>query len=584
MRNRLVLSLFLALLLGPPAWADFEAGKRAALQGDYATAYQEWLPLAEGGDAEAQFLLGLMYREARGVAQDFAQSVGWLRRAADLGHREAQFYLARAYREHLGVAADDAEAARLLHAAAEQDHAEAAFTLGLMHRRGQGVAKDDLEAARWYLVAAGLGHGEARFTLGAVSEEGTGIAKDMAWAYAWYTLAAESGVELAEVLGKRLLRRMTPAQLARGRGLVQEWRTVPPEFAELERMARVASAAAEPKPAIAAEVVSATGEPAQPTPAVAAEPSPVAERQLGAPSPAPEAPQDAAPERAVTPPLEDEIAAAEAETPAPGPAGGGAAAMAEDEEPGWEHPLPFGAEHTEADKTPPAAVAGGEGGDQAAPAPELAVPELAVPEVAAEAETPAPHPAGGGAVAMAEDEEPGWEFPLPFGAEYAEADKTPPAAATGGEGGEGGDQAAPAPEVVTAAIEEASAAPSAPPAPSPPAPESAEAEAKLPESDEAEADMVERQPIPPPSADTPYRVRLAAFRTVARTNEGWAILSGAHPDLLGDLQLRVERIDLGAEKGVFFRLEVGPLGGAGAARALCAKLELRDVDCVVVRP
>ncbi|MCH7707009.1 MAG: sel1 repeat family protein, partial [Myxococcales bacterium] len=271
MRNRLALSLFLALLLGAPAWADFEAGKQAALQGDYATAYQEWLPLAEGDDAEAQFLLGLMHREGRGVAQDLAQSVSWLRRAADLGHREAQFYLARAYRERLGVAEDDAEAARLFRAAAEQDHAEAAFTLGLLHRRGQGVAKDDLAAARWYLAAAGLGHGEARFTLGAVSEEGKGIARDLAWAYAWYTLAAESGVELAAVLNKRLSRRMTPAQLTRGRDLAQEWRTAPPEFAEVERMARLASAVIAPKPAIRAEVASPKGEPAQPMSAVAAE-------------------------------------------------------------------------------------------------------------------------------------------------------------------------------------------------------------------------------------------------------------------------------------------------------------------------
>ncbi len=532
-RNRLALSLFLALLLGAPAWADFEAGKQAALQGDYTTAYQEWLPLAEGGDAEAQFLLGLMHREGRGVAHDLAQSVSWLRRAADLGHREAQFYLARAYRERLGVAEDDAEVARLLRAAAEQDHAEAAFTLGLMHRRGQGVAKDDLAAARWYLAAAGLGHGEARFTLGAVSEEGKGIARDLAWAYAWYILAAESGVELAAVLSKRLSRRMTPAQLAKGRGLAQEWRTAPPEFAELERLARLAAAAAAPKPALRAEVASPTGEAAQPTPAVAAQPSPVAERQPEAPSPASVAPRDGAPGRPVTRPVKVEIVA-EAVTPAPGPAGAGAAAMVEDEEPGWEIPLPFGAEYAETDKAPPAAATGGEGGeggeggDQAAAVPEVAAPEIAVPEVVVPG-SPAPE------VAVPE---------------------------------------VVVPEVVTAAVEAAPAAPSAPPAPSPPAPESAE----------AEADKVERQPAPSPDADTPYRVRLAAFRTVARTNKGWEILSGAHPDLLGALQLSVERVDHGAGKGVFFRLEVGPLGGAGAARALCAKLKARDLDCVVVRP
>ncbi len=485
MRKRLGFWFILAILAATPAWADFAAGKRAALQGDYATAYQEWRSAAEDGDAESQFLLGLLYREGRGVAQDYAQSAEWLRQAADLGHHEAQFYLARAYREGLGVGADDGAAATLFRAAAEQGHADAAFSLGLMHRRGHGVAKDDLEAARWYLAAAGRGHGEARFTLGAVSEEGKGIARDVAWAYAWYVLAAESGVELAEVLSKRLERRMTPAQLERGRRLAQEWREVPPEFEQVEQRAGQAAAAARPAPVLQPEMTSAAAQTAPAAPVVAPEP-------VEAAAPPPE-PVEAAP------------------LP-PGPL----AQIPGDGEPGWDIPLP-------------AEVAAAAG----------LVPAPSAP----------PLEAGGAPRAEAREEA---------------------TMATGATAGE------PAPEIAVAVLE---AAPPVPPAP----PVSDMGPGPHPAEDD-ETDAVEREAVPELDADVPYRVRLAAFRTVARTNKGWEILSEAHPDLLGGLRLSVERVDHGAEKGVFFRLEVGPLGGPGAARDLCAKLKRREVDCLVVRP
>ena len=38
--------------------ADFQAGLDAYKSGDYATALKEWRPLAEQGDASAQFALG----------------------------------------------------------------------------------------------------------------------------------------------------------------------------------------------------------------------------------------------------------------------------------------------------------------------------------------------------------------------------------------------------------------------------------------------------------------------------------------------------------------------------------------------
>ena len=45
---------------------------------------------AEAGDLAAQYNLGIMYAEGRGVPQDDAEAVAWFRRAAEQGHIDAQ--------------------------------------------------------------------------------------------------------------------------------------------------------------------------------------------------------------------------------------------------------------------------------------------------------------------------------------------------------------------------------------------------------------------------------------------------------------------------------------------------------------
>ena len=60
------------LLWSSVAAADFRAGVEAYVRGDYTTAYKEWLPLAEQGQAEAQFFLGVMYADGDGVPKDDA--------------------------------------------------------------------------------------------------------------------------------------------------------------------------------------------------------------------------------------------------------------------------------------------------------------------------------------------------------------------------------------------------------------------------------------------------------------------------------------------------------------------------------
>jgi hypothetical protein len=80
-----------------------------------------------------------------------------------------------------------------------------------------------------------------------------------------------------------------------------------------------------------------------------------------------------------------------------------------------------------------------------------------------------------------------------------------------------------------------------------------------------------------------FRVQLAAVRDAARARAEAARLAKAHDDVLGGLDVGVERADLGS-RGVYYRLRAGPLPDRRAADALCGKLAARKVGCMVVAP
>jgi len=70
--KKLITGLTLSLLLasGVASAADFNKGMEAAQSGDFKTALAEWTPLAEQGNASAQFNLGLMYSNGWGVPEN----------------------------------------------------------------------------------------------------------------------------------------------------------------------------------------------------------------------------------------------------------------------------------------------------------------------------------------------------------------------------------------------------------------------------------------------------------------------------------------------------------------------------------
>ena len=128
----------------------------AYTRGDYATALSLLRPLATQGNADAQCLLGYMYRKGHGVPQDYKEAVRLFGLAAAQGYANAQSALGYMYRDGEGVPQDYKEAVRLYRLAAAQGHAWSQLNLGDMYDNGQGVLRDYVLAHMWYSVSASL--------------------------------------------------------------------------------------------------------------------------------------------------------------------------------------------------------------------------------------------------------------------------------------------------------------------------------------------------------------------------------------------------------------------------------------------
>ena len=84
-----ILCLFLTVLFGSvgiSAGADLQKGWTAYQSGNFATALREWRPLAEKGNADAQYLVGGMYAAGQGVIRDWVFAHMWGNLAASNGN------------------------------------------------------------------------------------------------------------------------------------------------------------------------------------------------------------------------------------------------------------------------------------------------------------------------------------------------------------------------------------------------------------------------------------------------------------------------------------------------------------------
>jgi TPR repeat protein len=234
----------------PASAASFEDGEAAYNQLDYKTAFEVWAPLAEEGNAQAQYKLGMMYDNGFGVKADPRQAVDWYRRAAVQGDKAAErHYEADNFAYSMGLpavaqtkAADkivphkpavvnaaqppskikpaaenvalqpvqlvvpavptavvrpavppDANDIQTLEGSANNDNVQAQLALGNRYALGKDVPQDYEMAAEWYAKAAGQGNAVAEELLGDLYNTGSGVQQDYPKAAQWYRLAAEQG-------------------------------------------------------------------------------------------------------------------------------------------------------------------------------------------------------------------------------------------------------------------------------------------------------------------------------------------------------------------------------------------------------
>ena len=123
----------------------YKEGLLAYRSGDYATALSKWRPVADQDHASAQFYLGVMYDNGRGVSRNHTEAAKWYRKAAEQGHADAQFNLGMSYYKGEGVSRDYVMAQVLFSLAAGQGHKSAMKNRDILARR---LGAADLSKAR----------------------------------------------------------------------------------------------------------------------------------------------------------------------------------------------------------------------------------------------------------------------------------------------------------------------------------------------------------------------------------------------------------------------------------------------------
>jgi TPR repeat protein len=144
----------IAAAFAAPVVADpFDDGVTAYHDKEYTKAAELWRPLAESGNAGAQYLLGSLYLEGHGVEHNDAVAFMWFLRAANQGDAAAQYNVGASYAEGTGVQKSVADAAKWFRRAADQGVVFAQLNLGLLCAAGNGVPQDSVEALKWLELA-----------------------------------------------------------------------------------------------------------------------------------------------------------------------------------------------------------------------------------------------------------------------------------------------------------------------------------------------------------------------------------------------------------------------------------------------
>ena len=202
------------------------SGGRAPISGDQLPAAIGGPALrtaAAGGNAVAQYEVGIRYAEGRGVTANASEAARWLERAAKQGVALAQFRLAGLYEKGTGVKKDVETARRLYKSAAEQGNAKAMHNLAVLYAEGAAVKPDYRTAAQWFRLAADHGISDSQYNLAILYARGVGVDRNLAESYKWFAIAAAQGDQDAALKRDDVAKHLDAKALAEARRAVRDF-------------------------------------------------------------------------------------------------------------------------------------------------------------------------------------------------------------------------------------------------------------------------------------------------------------------------------------------------------------------------
>ncbi len=183
--------------------------------------FNAMVALANKGDAEAQYHVGMMYNNGIGTQKDPRQAFEWFQKSTASKDPLGAYKLGCYYAGQFAgvVTADSTEALKYKLIAAKAGYALAQHDVGNHYARQENFE----EAMKWWKMAGDQGFPDSLFSLSRAYSAGKGAPRDLSLSYAYFKLsklAPKKNVnEMAAMLSK--------PELKNAEKLVSEWKPQP---------------------------------------------------------------------------------------------------------------------------------------------------------------------------------------------------------------------------------------------------------------------------------------------------------------------------------------------------------------------